>query len=111
MLQRGRQLEHRGDLAFDQPGNLDNQAVRKFKRVVMDVRIVHISLPKPCDPVIYTCLSEKAQGAVVLDVILKRKLRARKEADGHLGFADGGKAAGDRFISLSPTLAGREATR
>jgi hypothetical protein len=61
----------------------------------MNVGIVHINLPKPCDPVIHTCLSEYSQGAVVLDVVLKRQLRAGKEADGYFGFADSGKAAGD----------------
>ena len=61
----------------------------------MDVRIVHVNLAKPCDPVIYTCLSEKAQGAVVLDVILKGQLCAGKKADGDLGFTDGREAAGD----------------
>ena len=115
MLHRGRQLQHHGGLAGDQPGELHNLAVRKFKRVVMDVRIVHINLPKPCDPVIYMRLSEKPQGSLVLDVIVKRHLRAGKEADGHFGFADGGKTASDRFCkfrrNLSPTLAGREATR
>jgi len=68
MLQRGRQLEHSGDLAFDQPGNLDNQAAREFKCIVMHLGILHIDLPKPSDLVMYARLSEKAQGAVVLDV-------------------------------------------
>jgi hypothetical protein len=36
MLHRGRQLQHRGGLAGDQPSDLHNPAVRKFKRVVMD---------------------------------------------------------------------------
>jgi hypothetical protein len=67
----------------------------------MNVRIVHINLPKPCDPVIYTRLSEQVQGAVVLGVTVKRQLRAGKEADGHLGFANGGEAAGDRFRKIS----------
>ena len=66
----------------------------------MNVRIVHVNLPKPCDLVIHTCLSEYSQGAVVLDVILKRQLRAGKEADGHFGFADGGKTASDRFCKF-----------
>src|SRR5262249_53292558 len=67
------------------------------KCIVMNVRIVHINLAKPCDPVIYTCLSEELQGAVMLDVILKRQLGAGKEADSDLGLADGGEATGDRF--------------
>jgi hypothetical protein len=46
------------------------------------------------------CLSKKAQGAPVLDVSLKRKLRAGKQADSNLGFADGGEAAGDRFRKI-----------
>jgi hypothetical protein len=100
MLHRGRQLQHRGGLASDQPSDLNNPAVRKFKRIVMDMRIVHINLAKPRDPVIDMCLSEKAQGAPVLDVSLKRKLRAGKQADSNLGFADGGEAAGDRFRKI-----------
>jgi hypothetical protein len=111
MLRRGRQLQHNSGLAGDQPSDLHNLAVRKFKRVVMNVRIVHINLPKSCDPVIYTRLSEQAQGAVVLDVIVKHQLRAGKEADGHLGFANAGEAAGDRFrkirrYQLIPDLSG-----
>jgi hypothetical protein len=35
-----------------------------------------------------------------LDVIVKRHLRAGKEADGHLGFADGGESAGDGFRKM-----------
>jgi hypothetical protein len=35
-----------------------------------------------------------------LDVILKGQLCARKKADGDLGFADCGKAAGDRFRKI-----------
>jgi hypothetical protein len=94
-LRRGRQLQHSGGLAGDQPSDPQNPAVWKFKRVVMDVRIFHINLPKPCDPVTYARVSEKK--TFVLDVIVKRHLRARKEADGYLGFADGGETAGDRF--------------
>jgi hypothetical protein len=35
-----------------------------------------------------------------LDVILKGQLCTGKEADGDLGFADCGKAAGDRFRKI-----------
>jgi hypothetical protein len=116
MLYRGRQLQHRGGLACDQPSDLHNPAVRKFKRIVMDMRIVHINLAKPRDPVIDMCLSEKAQGAVVSDVILKRKLCAGKEADSTSGSPIAVKPrvidfAKSVVVSLSPTLAGREATR
>jgi hypothetical protein len=100
MLQGGRQLKHRGGLASDQPGNFHNQAVRKFECIVMDVRIFHINLPKLRDPVIYTPAPEKVQDAFVLDVIVKHQLRAWKEADGHLGFADGGEPSGDRFRKI-----------
>jgi hypothetical protein len=93
-------LEHRGGLAGDQPSDLHDPAVWKFKRVVMDVRIFHINLSKPCDPVIYAPVSEKVQGAFVLDVILKHHLRSGKETDSDLGFADGSEAAGDRFRKL-----------
>jgi hypothetical protein len=99
-LRRGRQLQHRGGLAGDQPSDLHDPAIWKFKRVVMDVRIFHINLPKPRNPVIYAHSTEKAEGTLVLDVILKRQLRARKEADGQFGFADGGETAGDRFRKL-----------
>jgi hypothetical protein len=84
MLHRSRQLQHRGGLAGDQPSDLHNPAVRKFKRVVMDVRIVHINPPKPSDLVIYTYLSEYSQGAVILDVILvgRQRLSDRMEIRG-----------------------------
>src|SRR6516164_4842350 len=98
---RSRELQHGSSLAGDQPSDLYNLAVRKFKRVVMNVRIVHINLPKPCDPVIYTRLSEQVQGAVVLEVTVKHQLRAGKEADRHLGFANAGEAAGDRIRKIS----------
>jgi hypothetical protein len=44
---------------------------------------------------IYARVSEKVHGAFVSDVIVKRHLGARKEADGHLSFADGGETTGD----------------
>jgi hypothetical protein len=96
-LCRGRQLQHCRGLVGDQPSDLHDPAVRKFKCVVMNVRIVQIDLPKPCDPMTCTRASEEVQEAFVLDVTVKRHLGAGKEANGHLRFADGGKTAGDRF--------------
>jgi hypothetical protein len=47
-------------------------AVREFKRIVMRVWIGHIDLTKPCDPVIYAHLTEKAEGTLVLDIVVER---------------------------------------
>jgi hypothetical protein len=58
-LCRGRQLQHCGGLVGDQPSDFHNPAVRKFESIVMGVRIFHIYLPKPRDPVIYTPVPEK----------------------------------------------------
>jgi hypothetical protein len=38
---------------------------------VVDVRIVHIDLPEPCDPLIYARLPEKAESAVIPNVIFE----------------------------------------
>jgi len=72
MLRRGRQLQHRGRLAGDQPSDLHDPAVWKFKRVVMDVRIFQINLAKPCDLVIYADLTEKAERTLVSDIVVER---------------------------------------
>ena len=72
MLCRGWQLQHRGRLAGEQPSDLHDPAVRKFKRVVMGVRIFQINLAKPCHLVIYAHLTEKAEGALVLDIFVER---------------------------------------
>jgi len=43
-----------------QPCDHHDLAAREFERVVVDVRIVHINLPEPCDLVIHARFPEKA---------------------------------------------------
>lgn len=87
-----RQLQHRGSLARYQPVDLQNLSIWEFQRIVLNVRIVHIDLPEASDPVIHTALAKaraqeaKTEGAVVLDVIVKREFRSGQQADCHLGW-------------------------
>ncbi len=53
-------------------------ATREFERVMVDVRIVRIYLPEPCDLVIHARFPEKAARAIVLDVVFERQFRAGK---------------------------------
>jgi hypothetical protein len=69
---RGRKLQHGSSLAGNEARNLHNLAVREFKRIVMRVWIGHIDLTKPCNLVTYTHLTEKAEGTLVLDIVVKR---------------------------------------
>src|SRR6516164_5362573 len=69
---RGRKLQHDSSLAGNQARDLHNLAVREFKRVVMRVWIGHIDLAKPCNFVIYAHLTEKAEGTLVLDIVVER---------------------------------------
>jgi len=73
-----RQLQHGRDLSGDQSCDHHDLAAREFERVVVDVRIVHIYLPEPCDLVIHARFPEKAARAIVLDVVLERQFRAGK---------------------------------
>jgi hypothetical protein len=93
-------LQNRGGLAGDQPSDLDDLPVREFNCVVVDARIAHVHLPKPCDFVMDSRFSEEAESALVLDLMVERQLRARKQADCHLGFADSGEAAGERSFKI-----------
>ena len=72
MLRRGRKLQHGSSLAGNQTRNLHNLAVREFKRIVMRVWIGHIDLTKPRNLVIYAHLTEKAEGTLVLDIVVER---------------------------------------
>ena len=69
---RSRELQHGSSLAGDQPSDLYNLAVREFKRIVMRVWIGHIDLTKPRNLVIYAHLTEKAEGTLVLDIVVER---------------------------------------
>src|SRR5215469_5243717 len=103
MLCRDRQLQHRGGLASNQLRELKNLAIGEFQRIVLNVRIVHIDLPKACDLVIHTGLAKKAEGAVVADIVVEGQFRSGQQTDRDLGWTvmnyelgtalpDGGKA-------------------
>src|SRR5829696_8780378 len=104
LLCRDRQLQDRGGLATDQLRDFQNLPIWKFQRIVLNVRIVHIDLPKTCDLVIHTSLAKKAEGALVLDIIVEGQFRSGQQADRHFGWTvmnyelgtalpNGGKAA------------------
>src|SRR5215469_1248566 len=103
MLCRDRQLQHRGGLASNQLRELKNLAIGEFQRIVLNVRIVHIDLPKACDFVIHTRLEKRAEGAVVPALVVEGHFCSGQQADRHLGWIvmnyelgtvlpDGGKA-------------------
>jgi hypothetical protein len=104
VLCRDRQLQDRGGLATDQLRDLQNLPIWKFQRIVLNVRIVHIDLPKACDLVIHTSLAKKAEGALIPDIVVEGQFRSGQQADRHLGWTvmnyelgtalpNGGKAA------------------
>ena len=117
MRMRGRRhLQHGRALARRQPRHQDNLAAGKFERVVVDVRIVHVDLAEAGHFVLNARLAEQTEGAVVFNVAREGELGAGHQTHGDVGLSDCGEAAGDRSaksvaISVSPTLAGREATR
>src|SRR5215469_2931889 len=86
MLCRDRQLQHRGGLASNQLRELKNLAIGEFQRIVLNVRIVHIDLPKACDLVIHTRLAKKAEGAVVPDLVGEGQFCSGQAADRPLGW-------------------------
>ena len=86
MLCRHRQLQHCGGLASDQLRDLQNLPIWEFQRIVLNVRIVHIDLPKACVFVSHTGLATKAEGAVVLDIVFEGQFRSGQQADRHLGW-------------------------
>ena len=93
-------MQHDRLLTGDQVRNHDNLAARKFKRIMMGVRIVWLDLPKSRNFVVHARFSGVTQGVVILDVVLERQLGTGEEADGHIGFSDGGKATGNCFREI-----------
>ena len=90
-------------MATDQLRDLQNLPIWEFQRIVLNVLIVHIDLPKACHLVIHTGLAKKAEGAVVPDIVVEGQFRSGQQADRHLGWTvmnyelgtvlpDGGKA-------------------
>ena len=82
---------------------------------MVDVWIVHVYLPEPCDLVINARSAEQAESALVLDVFVKSQFGALKDADSDVGFPNWAKPRVIDFTksvatSLSPTFAGRDAT-
>ncbi len=86
VLCRNRQLQHRGGLASDQLRELQNLPIWEFQRIVLNVRIVHIDLPKACDLVIHTGFAKKAEGAVVADIVVEGQFGSGQQADRHIGW-------------------------
>ncbi len=72
-------------------------AVGKLKRVVMDMRIVHIDLAEASDALGQAGPAEQSESTVVLHVPIEGDFGAGKEADGHLWFAERGETARDRL--------------
>src|SRR5262252_6827545 len=81
-----RQLQHRGGLAGGQLIDLQNLPIWKFQRIVLNVRIVQIDLPKACDLVIHTGLAKKAEGAFISDIVVEGEFGPGQQADRHLGW-------------------------
>ena len=105
VMGRNRQLENRGGLARDQLLDLQNLPIREFQRIVLNVRIVHVDLPEACNLVIHTRFTKKAEGPIVLDILVEGQLRSGQQAHRNPGWtvmnyelgtelADGGKATG-----------------
>src|SRR5262249_19159050 len=87
VLCRDRQLQYRSGLASRQLRELENLPIWEFQRIVLNVRIVDIDLPKAGDLVIHTRLAKKAEGAVVPDlVVVEGQFRSGQQADRHLGW-------------------------
>ncbi len=56
--------------------NLQNLPIEEFQRIVLNVRIVQIDLPKAGDLVIHAGLAKKAEGAVVPNLVVEGQLRS-----------------------------------
>src|SRR5436853_6164835 len=84
VLCRDRQLQHCSGLASDQLRNLQNLPIWEFQRIVLNVRIVHIDLPKASDLVVHTPVAKKAEGVIVSDIVIEGQFRSGQEADRHL---------------------------
>ena len=59
-----------------------------------------LTLAEPGNLVPNERLAEQAEGAFILDVVLESQLCAGKRTDSTTCFADGGKAARDRFLEI-----------
>ena len=73
-------------LTGDKPRDHHNVTARKFRRVVVGLRMVHIDLPEPCDLVIDELLPETTESTVPLK-------RAQGAERGHR------RAPRDRFFA------------
>jgi hypothetical protein len=83
----------------------------EFQRVMVDVGIVHIDLTESGHAMGDARPAEHAESAVELNVAVESELRTGKQADGHVGFTDFGKAARDRFDEIGGNEPVRDLSR
>ena len=85
-LRLRRKLEHGRALAFAKMRQQHDRAVGKLQRIMVRAGVVHVHLPKPCDPVRqrFGPPEQKLEaGEMALDlIVLKGELGSRKETDG-----------------------------
>lgn len=80
-LRIGRQLQDGCVLAEAKPGYQNDSAIRKFERVVMGVRSVHVDLPEPGDPLSRVAKTEArkhvTENMLDLDIRIEGEFGAR----------------------------------
>jgi len=82
MLCRDWQLHHSGILTGQQSVNLQKIPTWEFQRIMLDVWIIHIDLPKARNPVTHTVAKDplaknaKTEGTIKFDIIVKGELRS-----------------------------------
>ena len=112
MAARGcRQLQHSGTLSGREPGDQYDLAAGEFQRIVVHIRVVHIHLTKPGDPVTDARPAEQTEGAVVLNVGVKAISVPGSRQTATSGSPAAAKPRVIDFaksvaISVSPTVAG-----
>ncbi len=93
-------MQHGRGLVRNKSRHHHDLAARKFQRVMMDIRIVHVDLTAAGDVLFDPGPAEQAEGAVILHVVIESDLGAGKESHRHLRLADRAETARDRFDEI-----------
>jgi hypothetical protein len=97
---RHRQLQHRRALSLAQAR--EEHYIGEFQRIVMGHGVVHVNLPEAREPLpdLLVWQNTDAKRRLAFDILRKRNLSARQQADRNMRLADGGETASDGITKL-----------
>src|SRR5947207_10481130 len=90
-----RHLDDGCNLTLGQPRQVNDLAVGKLERVMVNVPVVEIDLAEAGDAATCLHVGNVRKARVVNDLLVKSEFGARQQTDGDSRIADGAEATGD----------------